>query len=332
MSVLARSFAFLCALAVPSASMAGRTGQAASAQPATWGAGDHDFTIRAGRLERRYTVHVPPGYDGKKPVPVVVMLHGGGGTSRAAAFETGWGAKADEKGFLAVFPNAMPPDPDAPSSFARNPQLWNDGSDRFYPGQNAADDVGFIDAMLDDLDSRFRVDRDRVFVTGFSNGASMSFRIGAELSTRIAAIAPVAGASWMNRLAPARPLSMLYLTGTADPLNPIEGGVPRLATGGSDRVRGKAKPPVLDSILKWVNALGCATPPRETSQASGVRAETYGPCRGGAEVVYIAVEGLGHTWAGGRSLLAESMVGARSDKIRATDVIWSFFEQHPRSR
>ena len=86
-------------------------------------------------MDRRYTVHVPPGYDGQQTVPVVIMLHGGGGTGRAAATETGWGAKADQAGFLAVFPEALARDPAKPSSFAGNPQLWNDGSDRFYPAR-----------------------------------------------------------------------------------------------------------------------------------------------------------------------------------------------------
>src|SRR5262245_35564189 len=73
--------------------------------------GDHDLVIRVGDLDRRYTVHVPLGYDGTKSVPIVVMLHGGGGTGKAAATETGWAAKADEVGFLVVFPDATPPDP-----------------------------------------------------------------------------------------------------------------------------------------------------------------------------------------------------------------------------
>jgi len=113
-------------------------------------------------------------------VPVVIMLHGGGGTGKAAATETGWGVKADEVGFLAVFPDAMPPDPTKRSSFGRNPQLWNDGSERFYAGLKAVDDIGFLNAMLDDLLARFTVDPRRIYVVGFSNGASMSFRIGAE--------------------------------------------------------------------------------------------------------------------------------------------------------
>jgi len=307
------------------------TRQAATAQAKPASSGDHNFMIRMGKLDRHYTVHVPPGYDGKKSVPVVIMLHGGGGTGKAAATETGWDAKADEVGFLAVFPNAMSRDPSRRSSFAKNPQLWNDGSGRFYPGQKAPNDVGFITAMLGDLSARFNVDKRRVFVAGFSNGASMSFRIGAELSHRIAAIAPVAGACWLKPVMLERPVPMLYITGTADPLNLIEGGVPKLATGASDNVRAKPKPPVRESILKWAKAIDSPMTPASVSDANGVRTEIYGPGRGGAEVVYITVEGLGHTWAGGKSLLPEIMVGGTSDKINATDVIWDFFQKHARS-
>jgi len=310
--------------------MSAGTGLAATTQAKPASSGDHKFTIRVGEHDRDYTVHVPPGYDGKNSVPVVVMLHGGGGTGKTAATETGWGAKADEVGFLAVFPDAMPPDPTKRSHFSRNPRLWNDGSDRFYSGQNAVDDVGFLNAMLDDVLARFAVDQGRIFLAGFSNGASMSFRAGAELSKRIAAIAPVAGASWLEPLALERPVSMVYITGTADPLNLIEGGAPKLATGGSDKVRAKAKPPVRDSILKWAKALGCPATPQDTSEANGVRTEIYRPCQDGAEVNYITVEGLGHTWAGGKSLLPEFMVGKRSDKINATNVIWEFFQKHPK--
>jgi len=261
----------------------------------------------------------------------VVMLHGGGGTGRAAATETGWGAKADKEGFLAVFPDALPPDPKKPSSFGKNPQLWNDGSERFYEGQKAVDDVAFVGAVLDDLAVRFSVDGRRVYVTGFSNGASMTFRVGAGLSRRLAAIAPVAGACWSEKVALDRPVPMLYITGTADPLNLIEGGVPKLATGGSDKVRAKPKPPVRDSIRKWTAATGCPEKPARTEESGGVRTETYGPGRNGTEVVYITVEGLGHTWAGGKSILPEWMVGKTSDKLSATDAIWAFFKAHPRN-
>jgi len=321
---------FMLAFVLMIGCVSGSAGPADRRQPNTANAGDQVITIRVGKLERHYTVHVPPGYDGKTSMPIVIMLHGGGGTGKAAATETGWGVKADAAGFLAVFPDAMPPDPTKRSHFSRNPQLWNDGSERFFAGQKAVDDVGFLNAMLDDLLARFTVDQRRIYVVGFSNGASMSFRIGAELSERIAAIAPAAGALWVEPPTLNRPVAMIYITGTADPLNLIEGGVPRLATGGSDRVRAKPKPPVRDSILKWSKALGCPVTPRDTSDANGVRTEIYGSGGDGAEVVYITVEGLGHTWAGGKSLLPEFMVGKRSDRINATDIIWEFFMRHPK--
>jgi polyhydroxybutyrate depolymerase len=123
---------------------------------------------------------------------------------------------------------------------------------------------------------------------------------------------------------------MCYITGTADPLNVIEGGVPKLATGASDSVRAKPKPPVRVSVLKWAKALRCPAATANVSEANGVRTETYAPCRDSAKVVYIEVEGLGHTWPGGKSLLPERMVGKRSNKVQANDVIWAFFREHAR--
>ena len=294
------------------------------------GPGDHTFALEVDGLKRTYIVHVPPGNDSGTPLPLVIMLHGEGGTAKAAMWETGWAEKADQAGFLAVFPNALPPDPSRPGNFIKNPQLWNDGSDRFFPGQKGPDDVRFIAALLDEISARLAVDKGRIFVTGFSNGASMCFLVGEKLSNRIAVIAPVAGACWLEPSGLERPVPMLYITGNADPLNLIEGGVPKLATGASDKIRAKTKPPVRDSILKWAKALGCPVTPASMAEANGVRTETYGPGRNGTEVLFITVNGLGHTWAGGRSLLPESMVGKTSDRLKATDTIWDFFKKHAR--
>ena len=292
--------------------------------------GTHVFRITVDQVQRSYTIHVPHDYDEKQSLPVVIMLHGGGGTANAAIEETGWVDKAEKEGFLVVFPEAMARDPSQRSSFARNPQLWNDGSDRFYPDQKIPNDVAFINVLIEDLFSIFPVDREQIFITGFSNGASMSFRVGAELSKHIAAIAPVAGACWLDSVVLERPVSLYYMTGLDDPLNIIQGGVPKLLSGESDQVRAKAKPPVWDSISKWINALGCPPKPASTSEINGVHIETYGPGRSSAEVIYVTVEGLGHTWAGGKSILPESMVGKTSDKIKATDAIWDFFTKHKR--
>ena len=293
-------------------------------------AGTYVSQIMVDGLQCSFTVHIPRTNNGKGSLPVVIMLHGGGGTTRAANEETGWVDKAEAEGFLAVFPEAMARDPSQRSSFARNPQLWNDGSGRFYPEQKMPDDIAFINALIDHLISSFPVDEKQIFVTGFSNGASMSFRAGAELSKRVAAIAPVAGACWLGEIVLEQPVSMFYMTGTNDPLNLIEGGVPKLLSGGSDPIRSKAKPPVRDSINKWVQALACPGISSSVAETNGVKTETYGPCREGCEVIYVTVEGQGHTWAGGKSLLPESWVGKTSDKIRATDAIWDFFNQHHR--
>jgi polyhydroxybutyrate depolymerase len=305
------------------------TARYSAAEPKAPAHGEQARTLRVGNWERHFTVYVPVGYDAQKQLPVVIMLHGGGGSSKGAIFETGWCAKADKEGFLAVFPNALARNPDQPSNFVRNPQLWNDGSDRFYTGQDAPDDVAFLNAMLDDLLANFALDSKRVYVTGFSNGASMTFRFGAEAAKRLAAIAPIAGTCWPDPLTVEPPISMCYIAGTTDPLNPLGGGVPRLPLGANEKTRSKAKPPVKDSILKWTKATGCAATPASASEVGGVRTETYGPGRDGAEVLFITVEELGHTWAGGVSLLPESFVGKTSKKINDTDVIWEFFRKHP---
>ncbi|MBF0476058.1 MAG: hypothetical protein HQK59_09535, partial [Deltaproteobacteria bacterium] len=166
----------------------------------------------------------------------------------------GLSGKADQEKFLAVFPEGSRPNPLIRARFMGNPQTWNDGSNRSNVGatQRKVDDVGFVNALIDDLISRFRVDEHRIYATGFSNGASMVFRLGRELSRRLAAIAPVAGSDWMMQTMVARPISLLYITGDADPLNPINGGDMLLGW----RVIGYKKP-VREQIQRWVTMLGC---------------------------------------------------------------------------
>jgi polyhydroxybutyrate depolymerase len=209
--------------------------------------------------------------------------------------------------------------------------LWNDGSNRYFSGRDEPDDVGFLAAVLDELSERFAADSQRVYATGFSNGASMAFRIGAELSDRIAAIAPVAGSCWLDQIALQRPVPLCYITGSADPLNPLDGGSTKIIFGGSETIRSKPKPPVRDAIVRWAAANGCPDVATRICETDGVRTEIFGPGRHGTNVVYITVDGLGHVWPGGQSPLPESVVGKTSDKLQATDVIWEFFQQTERS-
>lgn len=291
--------------------------------------GNKSLTLEVNGTKRHYAVHVP----NRVPVngvayPVVVMLHGGGGTSRAAAYETGWNAKADKTGFIVVYPDALARDPARKSHFSKNPQLWNDGSARLQPNQKPTDDIAFINALLDDMQKRFPTDPRRIYVTGFSNGAGMAFRIASELSPRVAAIAPMAGACWIDPGLLAHPVPLCYITGTADPLNLIEGGVPKMATGASDPVRAKPKPPVRATIQKWARAIGCPAEATVIEHKNDIRTETYGPLPSGAEIVYLAIDHHGHAWPGGKSLLPASQVGPCSQSLSATDFIWDFFARH----
>jgi len=303
------------------------TVQAASDMPTIMRPGDHTLELTLNGLKRHYVVHVPAAYDGKDPVPVVIMFHGGGGKARGAMQETNWSAKADKENFLAVYPEGVPRDPARRGSFVANPQSWNDGSARtiLAAAQQNIDDVGFVSAMLDDLNSKFRIDPHRLYATGFSNGASMTFRAGRELSARLAAIAPVAGSDWLDQPAPAQPLSLLYVTGTADPLNPLEGG--DITLGG--KPAGK-KPPVREFIRKWVQMLGCVPEPKTIHDRDGVKGLVYTSCHKNTEVTFYTIAGMGHFWPGGMSHLPEHVIGKSSDKINATDVIWEFFRKHPK--
>lgn len=289
------------------------------------GGGDRYFSLIHDSIERKYLVHAPPSYDKARQIPLVIMFHGGGGTGVWAMKETGWDKKADEEGFLAVFPDGTRPHPSKPAKFAgRNAQSWNDGSGRaISAAERNVDDIGFIRAMIDDLKTNYNIDPKRIYATGFSNGGSMTFRVGRELSEIVAAIAPSAGADWTN-LPPARAIPILYLTGTEDPLNPLEGGKIGIREFGFG-----VKKPVRETIARWVDMLYCPSEPGVSYDKNGVKGISYSPCKNGAEVVFYTVEGMGHVWAGHKNLLPEKIVGKSSDKIDANDVIWEFFRNHP---
>jgi polyhydroxybutyrate depolymerase len=289
-------------------------------------------TLTVKGVERRALVHLPESYDRKTPQPLVLMFHGNGGTAESVAKETGWVAKADAAGFIVVFPEGTRPDMTQPPKFGRNNPAWNDGSGRFHAGERNVADVAFIAALLDHLEAEFAVDKRRVFATGFSNGASMAFRVGLELAERIAAIAPVSGALWIAKPKAAQPVSLLYITGTADPINPMEGGAPKMASGsGFKGVPEKAKPPVREMVWAWVKLLGCAPDAKSlASSIEGITTVVHAGGRDGTEVIFTTIEGHGHIWPGGKSPLPEFIVGKTTSRLSATDAVWEFFQEHPK--
>jgi len=289
--------------------------------------GDHSFAIKVEDSERFYIVHVPPNYSPAKEWPVVVMFHGGGGTAEYTMQETHWNTKADQEGFLAVFPEGTRANPSQPASFYGNPQTWNDGSERQSVGaveRNAAD-VEFVSMMLSDIKAHLSIDERQIYATGFSNGASMTFRVARELSTVFAATAPVAGGDWLVNEAPERPLPLLYLTGTADPLNPLNGGEIHIGS-----ITYGVKAPVREIIGNWVRIDGCSGDVRVVYEKDGATGVAYSTASEPDEVVLYMIEGHGHYWPGGPSDLPESIAGKNTAKLNATNTIWDFFAKHPK--
>jgi len=312
------SISFVAVIALATTRIAG----AAGPQP-----GDHKESIKFGGYDRTFLVHVPSHSGGSSKLPVVMMLHGAGGSPEGAARETGWSIEADKEGFIAVYPEAMPGRPELPASFLGNPRLWNDGSGR---GRLAptVDDTGFLAAVMDQLVKSYGADPQRIYVTGMSNGASMAFRSGIVLANRVAAIAPVAGRLQLHDQELVYPVPLLFIVGTADPLNPIAGGEVKVPwTLGRTEYRA----PIGDSLSQWRAMLGCSDVTRTLVDSGGVKGIEWDKCAKGGVVEYYIVDGLGHVWPGGTTRLPERWIGKASDKLDATRVIWEFFKSHPRT-
>jgi polyhydroxybutyrate depolymerase len=277
--------------------------------------GDHTRTLTVGGLQRTYLVHVPNGRDPKVPAPVVLALHGAGMTGPMMAGFSGLSQKADEAGFVVAYPSGTGP-------FL----TWNAGGLLGKLVEGKPDDVAFIGKLLDDLGTVVRVDEQRVFACGMSNGGMMCYRLAAELSDRIAAVALVAGTVAVEESKPKRPVSVIHFHGTKDTLVPFE------------KVQGQTPPAlklmgVAESVQTWVKVNGCdGKPATETISKAGdelrVTRTTYGGGKGGAEVVLVTVEGGGHTWPGRQPPAA--FLGKSAMNVSANDLLWEFFQKHPR--
>ena len=251
-------------------------------------------------------IHRPKGYDGKTPLPLVLVLHGA--TQGAAGIErmSGMSAKADKENFLAAYPNGT-------SRFGLAP-MWNSGACCGYAMTHKVDDTGFLRALIDRLEHDYTVDPKRIFITGISNGGMMSYRLACEVPDRIAAIAPVEGAQDLE-CRPSAPVSVLIFHGTADRLVPYNGGTTPFQIGPV-----RTDTAVNFTVAFWAKQDGCSTTPnhQETSQ---LRIDTYSGCKDGAGVVLYTIKGGHHMWPGTRLSLND---------VPATDIMWSFFAAHPK--
>jgi polyhydroxybutyrate depolymerase len=250
---------------------------------------------------RHWQAHVPPHHHG--PMPVVLLLHGAGGSCRSVMRQTGIAHHVDARGVLVISADGTALRRDSRPRFLTNPQMWNDGSGLRAGPAFGVDDVAHLVTVLEEASHRFRIDGDRVYAIGFSNGGSMALRLAAEMPQRFAAVAAVAGQPFAEPRTGARPVPTVCVCGTADPFVPLVGGKVQLPWGVSLQ-----QPSYLDSVAEWARAAGCEADPESDEPSRGVgRMRWTGS--DGAEVDLYLVEGAGHVWPGGTSTMPELLVG-----------------------
>jgi polyhydroxybutyrate depolymerase len=279
--------------------------------------GDYNLSIDAGPMKRRYFLHVPKLED--QNLPLVMMLHGAGGTAAWTADHYGWRELADARRFFVAFPQGLPLHPTLPPDFRQNPSIWDDGSGWMHQ-PDRPNDVTYLSAVLDDIASRCRVDRNRIYATGFSNGASMTFRMGIELADRLAAIAPMSGHCRHKTVVLKRPVPTLYIVGTADPFNPINGGL-----GANPWGAPTPRPAYAESVSAWRKMIGAGDSPASTQSADGITTTTYLGV-GGCPLIYMTIDGQGHEWPGHKRALPRAVTGHNVRTPDATALIWDFFK------
>ncbi|MEW6005999.1 MAG: PHB depolymerase family esterase, partial [Stygiobacter sp.] len=292
--------------------------------------GDQTGSIICDGLKRTYLIHIPPSWDENKSMPLVIALHGGGGTGERMVEHTqgGFNTLADKNDFIVVYPDGVE-------------KHWNDGRSgeetRHRVHKENVNDIGFISSLIDHLIKELNIDPNRVYVTGISNGAMMSYRLACELTEKIAAVAPVAGNMPENlypSCSPSRPISVLAINNINDPLMPWKGG--NITGPFGMKKLGKVLS-VSETVKFWVNHNNCSSSPlisyepdNDPQDGTRVLKEVYDGGKEGTEVILYTIEGGGHTWPGGYQYQPERIVGKTSRDIDANEVIWNFFKKHAR--
>lgn len=280
-----------------------------------------DQAVQVGGIERNYSLLAPQG--GARPAPLVIVLHGGGGSP--ASMMARWSDQARRSGFIVA----------APQGVGRNDRAgtWNASGCCGEAVSRGVDDIAFITAVIDDVSRRRSVDPRRIYVAGFSNGGMLTHRVAIALGDKIAAAAVVSGALFGDEATPRTPVPMLIMHGEQDPVVAFGGGM-----SPTDFVaRAQTLPflPVTASVQFWRSANGCAQTPVVSTLASA-KVETSTGCRSNADVVFYDLPQGAHDWPGeqSRRRLGRGGMGRGSTQdgdastLNATAIIWDFFQRH----
>jgi polyhydroxybutyrate depolymerase len=282
-----------------------------------------NFEVVSGGVRHQAFIYTPTTYKPATKMPVILVFHGLGGSSRDMPVYTGMNGAAERNGFIVVYPNG-------------SGSRWDDG---FTAGDKG--DVAFIQDLLAALPSVVNIDQRHVYACGMSNGGFFSERLACEIPEKISAIAVVAATGFnsvMSRCSsPAVPV--MFFVGTDDPLIPYDASkmmlASRLPGGGADLAGALTQMGGLYSASQavdyWLKRNGSNPNPRSHNiphlnrDAGRVLCEDYGSGRN--EVVVYTVENGGHTWPGGLPVL-ENKLGVTSQDINASDLICQFFRNH----
>ena len=277
---------------------------------------DYSDQVIINSLPRTYHVHVPPAEFGP-PGWLLLVFHGGGGRGGGMNWLTHFNSVADRERFLVAYPDGW------------NRHWTNSGESRF-DGIKQSDDLQFLSELIAKLVADHSLASSKVYAAGISNGGFFAQRLALESSGKVKAIATVA-ATMPEPLSKVkaidRPIPVMIIHGTNDPLVPFEGG----------HVKAGARGPILsarDSASKWAELNRCDANPEITDlpniieDSTHVGVERYGRCNDGAGVLLYVIEGGGHTWPGGAQYFPERIIGKTTHNLDASEEIDDLFKRH----
>lgn len=271
-------------------------------------------------LDRRYVAYLPDDYRQRGALPVVLALHGGFGDPDQFAELTGLPAASEARNFVITFP----------AGYRRS---WNEGGICCEPAVGKVDDVKFMREILDDLDWLVRVDRRRVYATGWSNGGGMSYYLACAMSDEITAISPVSAAMRepKSECHPSRPVPVFDWHGLQDHISPYMGGM--------TTARGFVPPPpVPETIAFWASIDGAQNLAHVAMFGGSAECDIYSGGRDGARVQACRLPGMGHRWPGSHPTAATERgdelirrfvgdLGPYAPEVDANDAMLRFFRE-----
>jgi polyhydroxybutyrate depolymerase len=259
-------------------------------------------TFRYDDEVRSYLLTLPPHYDKRTPYPLIFNFHGNKSSKELQEVRTSMGVEGAARGYIVVTPDAL-----------GDPRRWN------TPGAaGAADDFGFIPALMDNLRLRLCIDPGRIYATGHSNGSEFAAALVCHPPFQFAAVGMVSStypARCPDGIAPA----VIAIHGTADAAVPYKGGT---VGGGTTRVR-----PAEDVIKEYADRYDCGLPTSDEVRAGVIRIR-YSGCIGGAEVVLLAVPGGTHPWPSSLDAKNDRANSVAGRTFAATSAILDFFSAH----